>query len=359
MYNKLSLKNFRGFKDFSMELKPVTLIAGKNNTGKTSVLESVFLFQKYSDVNVFLILQNLREPTIDFRHTPALTANNVWNPFFYGMNPEETLEIKLDDEFTLRLKKDTEYALPENIPNALKSRVDFSITKNYTLRCDFSKEPNNFSGAYVIGGNDNMNFSTLIPSNTDIPVPVNPEYIQFLGPSNTLSDEQVAENFGILDLNNNKQELIDILKILEKDISDITTVAIDRRVQLYISKQNSRLPVGVMGDGIRKILHIALTLLVNPGCILLMDEVENGLHYSLFPKFWEIVAKLAVEGGCQVIATTHSYECVQGATEGVHEGNLQDYFSFTRLDREEGTIKPKRYTIGSLERSINTGWEVR
>ncbi|MCL1986588.1 MAG: ATP-binding protein [Firmicutes bacterium] len=108
--------------------------------------------------------------------------------------------------------------------------------------------------------------------------------MRYLSSNILLTGEQVVENFSTLDLANNKQKLIDILKIFGDDITDITTMVIDSRPQLYITKQNQKLPISIMGDGIRKVLHIALTLLVNPGCILLIDEVENGLHYSLFPQ---------------------------------------------------------------------------
>ncbi|MCL1986589.1 MAG: AAA family ATPase [Firmicutes bacterium] len=107
MYNKLSLKNFRGFKDFTMELKPVTLIAGQNNTGKTSILEGLYLFQHCAASNVFLNLRSFREPTKNFANISRLnlTPNKTWESLFYGINSELKLEVKLNDKFVLQLKK--------------------------------------------------------------------------------------------------------------------------------------------------------------------------------------------------------------------------------------------------------------
>lgn len=119
------------------------------------------------------------------------------------------------------------------------------------------------------------------------------------------------------------------------------------------------LPIHTMGDGIRKLLHIALVLLANPGCILLLDEVENGLHYSLHAKFWEMVSTLAIQEKCQVIATTHSYECISGALEGIMAAKLEDSFAYTRLDRSEKGIVPKTFTSDMLERALDSDWEVR
>ncbi|MCL2014840.1 MAG: ATP-binding protein [Defluviitaleaceae bacterium] len=354
MYNKLSLKNFRGFKDFSMELKPVTLIAGQNNTGKSSILEGLFLLHYYANPNVFLKLRSFREEISNFVDITKLnlTSRNTWESLFYSMNTENILEVKSDDKNFLQLQKDLDYTFYNRNVQIIKG--SFDLARNYALACTFEKEDYVFHGGYLIAENSSIFFDSL-----DKPVRKNLEHMQYLSSKIVLTDEEVVEDFGKLDLINEKQKIIDILKIFGDDITDITTMVIDSRPQLYVTKQNQKLPISIMGDGIRKVLHIALTLLVNSGCILLIDEVENGLHYSLFPKLWEIVAKLAIKNNCQVIATTHSYECIEGAAEGVQDSNLQDYFAFTRLDREEGTIKPKRYTFGSLERSINTGWEVR
>ena len=45
--------------------------------------------------------------------------------------------------------------------------------------------------------------------------------------------------------------------------------------------------------------------------ILFIDEIENGIHYSLFDEFWEIVLALSKDRNIQVFATTHSKECIE------------------------------------------------
>ena len=67
----------------------------------------------------------------------------------------------------------------------------------------------------------------------------------------------------------------------------------------------------MVGDGVNRLLSILLTIMRNPGpnAVLLIDEIETGFHYSVYGRLWEAVMNTARENRCQVIATTHSYEC--------------------------------------------------
>ena len=251
--------------------------------------------------------------------------------------------------------------LSNNTLGILGGKIDFS-SANYALSCVFEKRSNRFTGDYLIG-NDNLNNNIILLGHDNASVQANDEYIQYLGPHIALNDLTVADLFGQVELSQNKTDkdkLLDILTILDECIVDITTIAVNGIVQLYFTnKQGIKLPIHIMGDGIRKLLHIVLVLLTKPGCILLLDEVENGLHYSLQAKFWEVISTLAIQEKCQIIATTHSYECINGALVGIKAANLDDSFAYIRLDRNENGVMPKTFTSDMLERAINSDWEVR
>jgi hypothetical protein len=92
---------------------------------------------------------------------------------------------------------------------------------------------------------------------------------------------------------------------------------------------------------------------------ILIDEIENGFHYSFYPKLWEIIGKLARETYCQVFATTHSYECIGGASILTEGKPTQDLFGFIRLDHKDGAIVPKIFDNDSFEYALSHNWEVR
>jgi AAA15 family ATPase/GTPase len=120
---------------------------------------------------------------------------------------------------------------------------------------------------------------------------------------------------------------------------------------------SSRISINMMGDGISKLMQIALLMLANPGAIVLVDEIENGFHYSFFPKLWEVVGGLARETKCQLFITTHSYECISGATALTTEKS--ELFRFIRLDRCGGIIVPKLFENDSFEYAVKNEMEVR
>ena len=356
MYTHLELNHFRGFKKFSMDLKPITLIAGKNNTGKSSILDSLFLFHDYANPDVFLKLLGFRG--ISQYDTSART---VWDPLFYNMDTNQSIKLKLNKKFSLCLKKNNGYAISSNAYGMFDGKIDFSST-NYALACDFARGAKRFSGSYLIG-NELLNHKIVLHGNNNTSVQPNDEFIQYLGPHITLHDFTVAEWFGRIELSQNKADkikLIEVLSILDNEIVDISTIVVNRLINLYFTySKNIKLPAHTIGDGIRKLLHIALVLIANPGCVLLLDEVENGLHYSLYSKFWEMISTLAIQNQCQIIATTHSYECINGALDGVNAANQEDSFTYVRLDKDDRGIVPKSFTYDMLERALDSDWEIR
>jgi AAA15 family ATPase/GTPase len=331
-----------------MELKPITLISGENNTGKTSILESVFLFHDYLNPDVFIKLLNFRG-----MHTLSRSPHTIWEPLFHKMDAEKPLLIKLDDTCSLRLVRNNDYTLPTNMPNELKSRLVSSST-NYSLSCVFMKDKKQFEGDYLISDN----ISLLKHKDTEQPDKTS--FIQYIGPNVPLSDISVAEWFGKVELMGKKQQIIDCLRILDDNINDVSTIVIDGYVQLYITlNNNTKYPLHIMGDGMRKIMNVALTLLANPSCMLLLDEIENGLHYSMHKKFWALLAVLAKQAKCQILATTHSYECISSALDGVKSEGASDIFAYTRLERDENGVCPKTFTCDMLEFALSSDLEVR
>src|ERR1700758_305841 len=69
-------------------------------------------------------------------------------------------------------------------------------------------------------------------------------------------------------------------------------------------------PIPFMGEGIRRVLSIVLAIANAPGGVVLIDEVENGLHYSVMRDVWKAIAVAARQMDVQVFATTHSWECI-------------------------------------------------
>ncbi|MDI6791627.1 MAG: AAA family ATPase [bacterium] len=119
-----------------------------------------------------------------------------------------------------------------------------------------------------------------------------------------------------------------------------------------------KIPVAYMGEGVSRLLSIILAIATSGDGIVIIDECENGIHYSAMPKIWEAIALAARENNCQVIGTTHSYECLEAAYNGI-SGDLANDFSYIRIDRTKDKITAKYFDHDLLKVAIDTNMEVR
>ncbi|WP_235879601.1 AAA family ATPase [Polyangium aurulentum] len=84
---------------------------------------------------------------------------------------------------------------------------------------------------------------------------------------------------------------------------------------LKLAGSSERVPLGSMGDGTKRLLALALHLARASGGVLLVDEIDTGLHYSVMLRMWRLVIETARRLGVQVFATTHSLDCINALAE--------------------------------------------
>ncbi len=108
--------------------------------------------------------------------------------------------------------------------------------------------------------------------------------------------------------------VVDALRIIEPRLERIAFLGDDRRymqsILLKLSDSEQRLPIGSAGDGLKRLLALALHLIPAQGGCLLVDEIDTGLHYSVMADMWRLVIETAGRLDVQVFATTHSLDCV-------------------------------------------------
>jgi len=120
-----------------------------------------------------------------------------------------------------------------------------------------------------------------------------------------------------------------------------------------------KIPMAFLGGGMSRLLSIILAIAKVKNGIVLIDEVDAGIHYSHMPKVWEGISKAAREFNCQIFATTHSYECLQAAYNGIAQADMAREFRYTRLERDEQETIAQTYTHDVLGAAMSRGWEIR
>ena len=108
----------------------------------------------------------------------------------------------------------------------------------------------------------------------------------------------------------------------------------------------------------QRVLSIVLAIANAPGGVVLIDEIENGLHYSVLKEVWQAIAQTARQSDVQVFATTHSWECLRAAHEAFASEEQYD-FRLLRLDRRGEEVECLSYDRDMIETALDKGLELR
>ena len=179
-----------------------------------------------------------------------------------------------------------------------------------------------------------------------------------LGPGHS-GDEKDAERFSRLQDVGRESLAVDALKPFDDRVKRVVLSSDAGIPSLKVDLgQGPLMPVAYTGRGIQRFLSIALTVADVPGGLVLVDEIENGIHHAVFPTAWQTIAKIARKNDTQLVATTHSWRCVQAAHQVFAESDNYD-FKYLRLDREGDETKAVAFDQESLATCVDMNLEVR
>jgi AAA15 family ATPase/GTPase len=184
-----------------------------------------------------------------------------------------------------------------------------------------------------------------------------------------MSNRRVAALWDLTSLTEEEEDVIEALQIIDPQVRGVSFV---EDVTRHLRGRSSRyeripivkleglsepLPLKSMGDGMTRLFHILVALVNAKGGVLLVDEFENGLHWSVQPTVWKVVFEVATKLDVQVFATTHSRDCVDGFDQAWNENpNMGAFF---RLESHEAGVSVRSYTSETLTDSIDMNVEVR
>jgi len=351
MFTSFSIEHFRCFKHLEIkELERVNLIAGINNVGKTALLEALFMHIGYNNPQLSLVINIKRG-----MHQYSRSAEDLWGWLFHDRDTRQTISFLSHDH----LEKSRELSLrlvePETaiIANADNGSDDTSYmptdTAQYELLMDF-RAPDGSTASFTASlGEKGLE--------TTGPRKQHPFRAIFLGTGPSGGED--AERFSKLEAKGRHEQIISMMRIVEPQLKRLSVLASAGQPEVYADLGLSQLiPVRMMGQGTGRLLTILLAIADSPQGFTLIDEVDNGLHYSILGKVWHAIRDLARELNAQVFATTHSRECISAAHETFSSESPYD-FRLHRLERSRSTLEVIQYDKESLASALKEDLEVR
>jgi AAA15 family ATPase/GTPase len=170
---------------------------------------------------------------------------------------------------------------------------------------------------------------------------------------------QDAIDFNRVILRRRKKQVESLLQKIEPRLQSIESLQTGSEPLLYADIGLSEMiPVTQLGQGFNRLLDIYSELVAAEAKVLLIDEIENGLHHSVLKTVWTGLFTAAAEMDVQIFATTHSWECVLAADEAAAKQTAYD-LNLIRLDRVDDNVKATVIDRPAFETAKQLGWEMR
>lgn len=302
----IHIQNFRTFENLSIpEFAPINLIVGANNTGKTGLLEAIYwLCNSKSDKNY-----------------------SFHDIFRYSENDSK----ELDWEKWITHNHDHGCSIVGNM-----HKSTYCIIKN------------GINVIYLIN-NVNSGFHTA-------DVLAIPAFIQSMTQAGLTISEVIYDT-------ESESRLERLLKAADDRINSVRiAIGKDDKTKVFpivgINGVKERVPSYFLGQGIARLLRIYGEILNTDKQIIIIDEIETGLHHSALVQLWRGIKELSKLKNVQVFATTHSDDCIRAACEVFSEED-EPLLKIHRLQYIEDKLQAFSFKASKVANALAAGLEVR
>ena len=367
MYSSVLISRYRGLESFKLDgLGRINLLVGTNNSGKTSILECIELLRSAGNSHVLTTILGRRgewgyrsdEERQDYLDVTHLFANH-----------------EVPGEFVVEgVGADTRNRLfPSN------NRVTVAVTDLRSSQLPFMEEDLSEEDGHlalnVSWSDSREEFKARVTSEGLLRWPWArrtsrlrdnaSESVQFIRTSG-MTTMDVVRLFDDIVLTEQEQHVTEALRIIDRSIERIASVGVERRpyvregpggVVLKLDGVPYRVPIGSAGDGMWRMLGLALALSNAKGGVLLVDEIDTGLHYSVMENMWRMVSERAVALDVQVFATTHSRDCYESLAAVVRPDSGSLDATIQRIDARRK--RAVRFSNDEVVAAAERGIEVR
>lgn len=353
---RLSINHFRGIKSLELEgFRTVNLFYGKNNSFKTSILEAVFMLIGVSNPGLVVRINNFRGLShnkaddfrfifhhLDYSNPVTLSANLENDPQYRQLRiapasaTNGTSDKKIASQISRSNDTDTQANTTEAAVNQLQ--LDFSVAgKAYTsiIRFEEDKLVLNTPESYK-------------------------EHLKGIFITKDLPMLHTAKRLESLIVRKEKQRLIKVFNSIDAQVSDVM-VGTDGMIYFDIGGDRY-IPANLLGDGINRMMAILVSIADTQGGIVMVDELETGLHFSALPTFWKAIIEFCQKYEVQLFATSHSQDVLR-SLNALLQGELSEMEdavrSFTIRRLEDQSVKAYPYNFDQINTLLESNVEVR
>lgn len=322
MLQNISIQNFRCFHDAHFtDFNQINLLGGQNNAGKTALLEAIYLF--VGDANHSLSIKNihLNNLVYDIFNYRKIDLGNLYD--YLGDKTFDNLFNSQDNTKVIKLIQIEKKIM----------KGDITFLDYYEREIKYDKVLKKL----VINGKTNSFCKvTFIPTDYK------------------LATIDLVKSYDELEMQGKEDILLKALQTIDPNLEKIRSFA-SNPLSLYIKRKGENyLPISFFGDAMNKMAHYILHIIQAKKGILLIDEIENGIHYTHQKEFWQSLLALAKAFEVQIFATSHSLEMIKAFNEVAMQPDFEEKCTYFEMVKhaKTGEITANALSMPMLKHEI-------
>lgn len=309
-YTTLEVQNFKGIREMKLEgLGMVNVFVGGNNVGKTSVLQAIAIAKNTEGFPDNFISHHLDNEIpfrnqVDYNLSLFGTATKIsLHNFHYQKNSNCFINIKIA---SLLEKENEEISIIKEGTEAIIFHIQQSRFVYGMEYCAFVK---NELVSVDLVPSTLYYLSVLFKKN--VPDPEDTQFTNYISTDINFYEALATKFYDELERDN--PIICDkIVQALKKIQPDLIRIKVTNGVtECYLASSEKWLALETMGEGFVKLLGLLVAMQFSKGKVLLIDEIENGFHWSVQKDMWRMILTAAKDDGTQFFFTTHSKEVYQ------------------------------------------------
>lgn len=319
--SSIYIDEFRGFKDFEiLGFKDINILAGSNNTRKTSILEAINILEYPDEIGNYINVCRQRE---------GKSKVSLYNIFINSITKDDTLthkEVKIKGVIN---NKTVGCFIEGEVVNVMSNNINAKTLKSFQgTICSINQDIDNrnYKKVYIDEESDRLNVSS---TSSFSPIKIT-TVLPFDHVDKEMMNTVIKEG--------KRQEIVDVLKIFDKDIIGFEMIKEDEEIKTYINHNiTGLLPISTYGDGLKKVVYLSSVIINARDGILLIDEIETAIHHGALEEVFKWFIDACNRYNVQLFATTHSLEALDALLESAmkYKGSnyLKDSINLITLKR--------------------------
>lgn len=381
LIDSLKIEGFRAFRELTIPaFGKVNLITGKNNAGKTSLLEAIRILVSRGSADVVRDILSSREEeagALNQEHDVAGASFEAYRSIFTGFPDLTSQAVTLSMQATgalpqpvARLSMAARLAIRRL--DASSQLVGYELLAPEQMVMD---DPDGVPALEIRMGDEGPGrvislygsriFTKAMASRSGAPFVEKVRSIDhlYVDPFTSRATARLGDLWDEVSLTDMQAEVLHALQLVAPEIEGISMIGWAHggaRVRKAIVRSRAfpqPVTLRTFGDGVVRLFGIVLSLCNVRDGVLLIDEFENGLHYSVQVTIWKAIFRLARQLNVQVFATSHSRDCVRAFAEAAADSPADGVL--TRLTRIDDRIITAAFTESDLKVVTEYDIEVR